>query len=335
MKLPLVIGHRGVMGIVPENSVSGFKKAVELGIDGVELDVHLTRDKKLVVIHDKNLNNLTGPNGNIKDFTYKELKEYDISLPFNDKLGTLFQNYPSEKLYLLELFAIGQNKFYLNAFEEFSRKRTSFFLHWNGQQFDVVKKLLFPKYFGTKIAFEELKIERDSLFELQGSRMRKYSAEPIPLLEEVLEITRDKLFVNIEIKEGEKYYPGIIEEVIKKTRNFRNEEILFSCFDRDTILLLKKRYPDVLANGLCNGLFIGKKYVNNLNGLNPYYKLVKKKYISYMHNAKKTVYVWTINHEIDMLQFILYGVDGIISNYPQILKKVNEVSNAMIMAAFS
>ncbi len=38
MKLPLIIGHRGVKGIAPENSLSGFKKAIELGIDGVELE---------------------------------------------------------------------------------------------------------------------------------------------------------------------------------------------------------------------------------------------------------------------------------------------------------
>jgi len=59
MKLPLIIGHRGAKGIAPENSLSGFKKAVELGIDGVELDVHLTKDEKLIVIHDIDLKKLT------------------------------------------------------------------------------------------------------------------------------------------------------------------------------------------------------------------------------------------------------------------------------------
>ena len=52
-----------------------------------------------------------------------------------------------------------------------------------------------------------------------------------------------------------------------------------------------------------------------------------------MHAAKKTVYVWTVNHEIDMLQFILYGVDGIISNYPQILKKTNEAIHTILKDA--
>ncbi|GAJ07659.1 unnamed protein product, partial [marine sediment metagenome] len=55
MKLPLIVGHRGAKGIAPENSLSGFKKAAELGIDGVELDVHLTKDGKLIVFHDMDL----------------------------------------------------------------------------------------------------------------------------------------------------------------------------------------------------------------------------------------------------------------------------------------
>ena len=79
MKLPLIIGHRGAKGIAPENSLSGFKKAIELGIDGVELDVHLTKDGKLVVIHDVDLKRLTGLKNPIKQLTFEALKKYDIS----------------------------------------------------------------------------------------------------------------------------------------------------------------------------------------------------------------------------------------------------------------
>ena len=80
MKLPLVIGHRGVMSIAPENSLSGFRKAIEIGIDGVELDVHMTKDKKLVVLHDNNIKRISGTDGNIGDFTYKELKKYHLKI---------------------------------------------------------------------------------------------------------------------------------------------------------------------------------------------------------------------------------------------------------------
>src|SRR5258706_16241295 len=48
----LCCGHRGAMGLAPENTLESFELAFDLGADMVELDVHLTRDRKLVVIHD-------------------------------------------------------------------------------------------------------------------------------------------------------------------------------------------------------------------------------------------------------------------------------------------
>ena len=73
MVLPLVIGHRGVVNIAPENSLSGFKKAIEIGVDGIELDVHMTKDKKLVVVHDGNFKRINGTKDSIRNFTYKEI----------------------------------------------------------------------------------------------------------------------------------------------------------------------------------------------------------------------------------------------------------------------
>ena len=333
MKLPLIIGHRGVMNIAPENSLSGFIKAIELGIDGVELDVHMTKDKKLVVVHDENLKRISGTDGNIRDFTYKELIKYDISIPFTKNQEMIYQKYPQEKLYFLEFRGNGKNIFYLNIFEQITKKKICFFLHWNGEYFDKVQKLIFPKILGTKIASAQLKIKKKNLFELQKGRLKSYIGERIPLLHEVLDIIKGKLFVNIEIKEGEKYYPGILDEIIKITEHFGNEHILFSSFDRNTVVLLKKKYPHVKVNVLCNKLFISKKYVNELDGLNPYYRLVRK-YVIHMHALKKTVYIWTVNNEIDMVRFILYGVDGIVSNYPQILKKTNKAMGTILKDAY-
>ena len=54
-KRPLLFGHRGVSSLAPENTITSFKKAVELGIPGVELDVHLTKTGELAVIHDSSI----------------------------------------------------------------------------------------------------------------------------------------------------------------------------------------------------------------------------------------------------------------------------------------
>ena len=53
-KQTLVWAHRGASGYAPENTLEAFRKAVEMGADGVELDVQLTKDGELVVIHDEN-----------------------------------------------------------------------------------------------------------------------------------------------------------------------------------------------------------------------------------------------------------------------------------------
>jgi len=330
MKLPLIIGHRGAKGTAPENSLSGFKKAVELGIDGVELDVHLTKDGKLIVIHDMDLKRLSGIKIPIKNFTFKELKKYNISKSFIKNQEKIFMKLPEEKRYFIELRTTQTDIFYLNISEQISRKRKSFYLHWDGQQFDKVKKLFFPKNEGKKIAFKQFKIKRKDIFDLQKGELRKYYSEHIPLLNEVLKILKDKLFVNIEIKGGEKYYPGIINSLVEETKDFGYKNVIFSSFDRDTVVLLKKRYPELKANLLYAKWINPKRYIDRLNGLNPYTFWCKEKLISYLHRSNKTVYVWTVDKDIDMVQFILYGVDGIVTNYPQVLKKISKVTQSIL-----
>ena len=330
MKLPLIIGHRGAKGIAPENSLSGFKKAVELGIDGIELDVHLTKDGELVVIHDMDLQRLAGLRIPIKQLTFKELKEYDISKFFTKNQEKIMEKLPEEKKYFLELKVIQVNSFYLNIYEQFTKKKISFYLHWDGKRFDVVKKLFFSRNDGKKVSFRQLKIKKRDILDLEKGKVRKYHNEQIPLLKDVLKILKGKLSVNIEIKGGEKIYPGIIDKLVNETDNFGYKNILFSSFDRDTLILLKKRYPGLKANGLYAKWINPKGYINGLDGLNPCAFLCKEKLISCLYRLDKMVYVWTVDSDIDMIRFILYGVDGIITNYPQILKKISKAMQSVL-----
>ena len=330
MKLPLIIGHRGAKGIAPENSLCGFKKAIELGIDGIELDVHLTKDGKLIVIHDMDLQRLVGLRISIKQLTFKELKEYDVSKFFTKNQEKIMEKLPEEKKYFLELRTIQANSFYLNIYEQLTKKKISFYLHWNGKRFDVVKKLFFSRNDGKKVCFKQLKIKKRDILDLEKGRVRKYYNEQIPLLRDVLKILKGKLSVNIEIKGGEKIYPGIVNKLVKETESFGYNNILFSSFDRDTIILLKERYPELKASGLYAKWINPKRYINGLDGLNPHAFLCKEKLISCLHRLDKTVYVWTVDKDIDMIRFILYGVDGIITNYPQILKKISKAMQSVL-----
>jgi len=312
MKLPLIIGHRGAKGIAPENSLYGFKKAIELGIDGIELDVHLTKDRKLIVIHDMDLQRLAGLRIPIKQFTFKELKEYDISKFFTKNQEKIMEKLPEEKKYFLELRTIQDNSFYLNVYEQLTKKKISFYLHWDGKRFDVVKKLFFPRNDGKKVCFRQLKIKKRDMLDLEKGKVRKYHTEQIPLLRNVLKILKGKLSVSIEIKGGEKIYPGIVDKLVKETENFGYKNILFSSFDRDTVILLKEKYPELKANGLYAKWINPKRYINGLDGLNPYAFLCKEKLISCLHRLNKTVYVWTVDN---ILKKISKAIQSVLENF--------------------
>lgn len=83
----LRIGHRGARAYEPENTLRSFKKALDLGVDAVELDVRKTRDNKLVVIHDADVKRTTNGKGLVAELTLKEIKE--LSAEKGEKIPTL------------------------------------------------------------------------------------------------------------------------------------------------------------------------------------------------------------------------------------------------------
>lgn len=110
-----IFGHRGCRGLMPENSIQGFQKALDLGVNGIELDVVVNKDKQLVISHEPYFQSefCSGPNGkeitseksfNIYEMTQKEIGEFDCGAKGN-------KNYPEQQLFsmtkplLAELFA--------------------------------------------------------------------------------------------------------------------------------------------------------------------------------------------------------------------------------------
>ncbi len=76
-KKPLILGHRGAKGYAPENTFPSFQKALELGVDIIELDVHITRDGRIVVCHDDSLERTTGVRRLIGESTWEEIRHLD------------------------------------------------------------------------------------------------------------------------------------------------------------------------------------------------------------------------------------------------------------------
>jgi glycerophosphoryl diester phosphodiesterase len=74
----LKIGHRGAKGYEPENTLISFQKAIDLKVDGIELDVHLSSDGEIIVIHDDSIDRTTNGKGFVKNLTALELKTLGI-----------------------------------------------------------------------------------------------------------------------------------------------------------------------------------------------------------------------------------------------------------------
>lgn len=76
----LTVGHRGLMGVEPENTLRSFVRADREGLDVIELDLHLSKDGALVVMHDADVARTTDGSGPVGDFTLAELRELDAGL---------------------------------------------------------------------------------------------------------------------------------------------------------------------------------------------------------------------------------------------------------------
>jgi len=105
----LSIGHRGASAYAPENTMAAFRKACELGADGVELDVQLSKDGQVVIMHDDRINRTTNGRGYVKDKTMKELFEYDAGSWFSSEFRN--ERIPT----LAELFDYATGKMLVNV----------------------------------------------------------------------------------------------------------------------------------------------------------------------------------------------------------------------------
>lgn len=98
-----LIGHRGVAGLRPENTLCGFRLAQELGLNWVEFDIQLSKDNVWVVIHDETLDRTTSGTGFVSSFSAKDITSLDAGIWFKPP-------YPDEKVpTLLETLTLLQN----------------------------------------------------------------------------------------------------------------------------------------------------------------------------------------------------------------------------------
>ncbi|RRD31960.1 glycerophosphodiester phosphodiesterase [Streptococcus minor] len=91
-----IVAHRGSRINRPENTLTAFEEAIRVGADGIELDVHLSKDGEVVVIHDETVDRTTNGSGRVRHLTIAELKELDAGSWFDvaftgEKIPTLLE----------------------------------------------------------------------------------------------------------------------------------------------------------------------------------------------------------------------------------------------------
>lgn len=106
-----IVAHRGSRINRPENTLAAFEEAIRVGADGIELDVHLSKDGEIVVIHDETVDRTTNGVGLVKDMTVAELKELDAGIWFDTEYAG--QRLPTLRE-VFELLAERQYKGVLN-----------------------------------------------------------------------------------------------------------------------------------------------------------------------------------------------------------------------------
>jgi len=242
-----VIAHRGFSGRYPENTMLAFEQAAALPIDAIELDVHSTRDAKIVVIHDPTLDRTTDRNGRVLDFTWDAIKKVDAGFLFDpEKTG----DYP---------------------------------------------------YRGKGIV--------------------------IPLLEDVFRRFPEMKFI-IEIKQ---VMPAIEESVYRLIRKYRMEDKVIVASEHNEPLLRFRNIDSVVATSVSaeeaqelhqsfrmrlanfyrtrgDAVQIPEAYQGTRVVTPAFIRAVKRKGLA--------LHIWTVNEVEDMQRLMLWGVDGIITDFP-------------------
>ncbi|MCC6443405.1 MAG: glycerophosphodiester phosphodiesterase [Armatimonadetes bacterium] len=110
---PAIIAHRGDSGHCPENTLAAFRSALEIGADGIELDIHASRDGRLVVCHDATVARTTGQEGRISEMDYDEIRALDAGSRFDARFA-------GERMPLLDEvldLALGRGRLYIEVKE--------------------------------------------------------------------------------------------------------------------------------------------------------------------------------------------------------------------------
>ncbi len=249
------IAHRGGAALRPENTIFAFELASEMVMDAIELDVHITKDNRIVIIHDNSINRTTNGTGKVKDFTIDELKEFDAAYWFTQNNGETFP-FRGKGITIPTLEEV---------FDQFSHMRICIDVKENSTQ--AVDLIL-------------------------------QSIDEYDLIEQV------NIF---------SFYRKVIKLVRKKNPEISNaftvaEALQFLQFIQQERVCEFNLDGDVFQVPLA------------INGTTPF----TSEFIEAAHSINLKVHVWTVNDQTIMEELIKSGVDGIITDRPDLFINSNK-----------
>jgi len=240
---PLLIGHRGYPVRYPENTLASFEGAMQAGCDMIELDVTLTKDRKVVVIHDDTLDRTTDGSGSVLAQTFEELKRLDA--------GSWFAP--------------------------------------------------------------------------------RFSAERIPELAEVMELTAGRCMLNIEIKESafEADYPAdaVEHQVVKLVKTCgAMDRVIISSFEKRILqrIAAMDAPPAVayISDHGANERVLEMLLAMKAFSWHPRFTVLTRAQVDMLHAAGLKVFPWTINARAEAEKLLALGVDGLICNELRVMGAV-------------
>lgn len=262
-------GHRGCRGLMPENTITAFIKALELGVTTLELDVVITKDKQVLVSHEPWLNFETclDTNGNAIDST--------IFRPFN--------------LYTLTYDQIKKFDCGSKGHPRFPQQ----------QKQKAIKPLLL-----------------DVITDVRAYCAEHNLAEP----NYNIEIKSDSTDYGIYQPQPEEFCE-LVMQVIRQ--NLKPFTYTLQSFDFNVLRSLRKNYPEITLAALTETEPDIEKNIAALGFtpaiFSPYYFFVTEQMVSYCKQKNIRLIPWTVNKKEEIKILIKMGVDGIITDYPNLV----------------
>jgi glycerophosphoryl diester phosphodiesterase len=162
-----------------------------------------------------------------------------------------------------------------------------------------------------------------------------YKNEKVPTLTEVIQTINGQCKLLIEIKDGDEKYPGLEKKIVETVKEHNAEPwVVVQSFNKNSILRIKEMYPDLITYYLLGRNFndfyaelseqvrTGQPVENKFDGIAPHYSALDTKKVDLLHKAGFDIFTFTVNKPADMQNVIELGVDGIITDSPDILKNI-------------